>query len=469
MVLITVVPGGGCGVPTSPEAIHPGFRGSQSAVLHRYATDPAYASWLRRFYESNRNGGGFGAAPNRRDDSVNARIQALREQTDPERRLQARAGGARSMNGFTVSVSERNTPPLFGAGLVDEIPSEVLVATAGATAGGRTGASQPHQGRPDRAVRLEGQVPSLHEFVRGACANELGLEVPGHSQGASPLTPGNSASGLDMTEPECDDLVAYVRSLAAPVAIDPLGPQGTKDMRAGRRLFAQVNCTACHVPKLGDAQGIYSDLLLHRMGQTLSDAGSSYGASNPATGDGPTPHEWRTPPLWGYRDSAPYMHDGRAQNLEEAVALHDGQAKASAIQFFRLTPKERTQVEAFLKSLVAPIVPAAPGEGVAGETTAPGDKEARTAAETLVRERREEASARDEERFREAQCKRCAEKAAKRAWLQIPLAQSLEKMGKITGALAFYQEIAREASGTKEGRLAESRISELTKQMQESP
>jgi hypothetical protein len=36
-------------------------------------------------------------------------------------------------------------------------------------------------------------------------------------------------------------------------------------------------------------------------------------------------------------------------------------------------------------------------------------------------------------------------------------------MGKITGALVFYQEIAREASGTKEGRLAESRISELNK------
>ena len=35
------------------------------------------------------------------------------------------------------------------------------------------------------------------------------------------------------------------------------------------------------------------------------------------------------------------------------------------------------------------------------------------------------------------------------------------KMGKIPGALAFYRQIAREASGTEEGRLAAIRITEL--------
>ena len=64
--------------------------------------------------------------------------------------------------------------------------------------------------------------------------------------------------------------------------------------------------------------------------------------------------EWRTPPLWGFRDSGPYLHDGRAQTLEQAVAMHGGQGAASALKFFELSPKERLQVEAFLKSLVAP-------------------------------------------------------------------------------------------------------------------
>jgi CxxC motif-containing protein (DUF1111 family) len=58
--------------------------------------------------------------------------------------------------------------------------------------------------------------------------------------------------------------------------------------------------------------------------------------------------------LWGFRDSGPYLHDGRAQTLEEAVALHGGQGAESALKFFALSPRERLQVEAFLKSLVAP-------------------------------------------------------------------------------------------------------------------
>ena len=43
--------------------------------------------------------------------------------------------------------------------------------------------------------------------------------------------------------------------------------------------------------------------------------------------DGPAPSEWRTPPLWGVADSAPYMHDGRAPTLADAVKLHGGQAR----------------------------------------------------------------------------------------------------------------------------------------------
>jgi len=47
-------------------------------------------------------------------------------------------------------------------------------------------------------------------------------------------------------------------------------------------------------------------------------------------GTGPLPAEWRTPPLWGVARSAPYLHDGRAPTLEEAIRLHGGQGKDSA-------------------------------------------------------------------------------------------------------------------------------------------
>jgi CxxC motif-containing protein (DUF1111 family) len=64
--------------------------------------------------------------------------------------------------------------------------------------------------------------------------------------------------------------------------------------------------------------------------------------------------EWRTPPLWGFRDSGPYLHDGRADILDQAVALHGGEAAGIAQRYFGLSPVQRRQVEAFLKSLTAP-------------------------------------------------------------------------------------------------------------------
>jgi CxxC motif-containing protein (DUF1111 family) len=66
------------------------------------------------------------------------------------------------------------------------------------------------------------------------------------------------------------------------------------------------------------------------------------------------PDAWRTPPLWGVADSAPYLHDGRAPTLEDAIHQHGGQAARSRQQFDQLSPEERVQVIDFLKTLRAP-------------------------------------------------------------------------------------------------------------------
>jgi hypothetical protein len=158
-------------------------------------------------------------------------------------------------------------------------------------------------------------------------------------------------------------------------------------INAGHTLFAATGCANCHVEKLGPVRGIYSDLLLHDMGEQLGDTGN-YGVFTPnapeeeqpelpsqqANADGPnggsesgelTPaqlakvigalrQEWRTPPLWGVRDSGPYLHDGRADTLEQAIAFHGGQATPAVVKFFQLKPAERQQLITFLKSLTAP-------------------------------------------------------------------------------------------------------------------
>ena len=54
--------------------------------------------------------------------------------------------------------------------------------------------------------------------------------------------------------------------------------------------------------------------------------------------------EWRTPPLWGVAASAPYLHDGRAPTLLDAILLHDGQAKPAAARFGDLTAADQARV-----------------------------------------------------------------------------------------------------------------------------
>jgi CxxC motif-containing protein (DUF1111 family) len=116
--------------------------------------------------------------------------------------------------------------------------------------------------------------------------------------------------------------------------------------------------------------GIYSDLLLHDMGPKLSDPapavsptqrfsfGSGYGGGSISIAStanvSELQREWRTPPLWGVRDSGPYLHDGRAATLEEAIAWHGGEAEVSAQKFSELLATDRAYLIAFLNTLVAP-------------------------------------------------------------------------------------------------------------------
>jgi CxxC motif-containing protein (DUF1111 family) len=124
--------------------------------------------------------------------------------------------------------------------------------------------------------------------------------------------------------------------------------------------------------------GIYSDLLVHDMGSQLSDpvpgpfdptatelrpVSGYYGALSLV----PAPislearrREWKTPPLWGLRDSAPYLHDGRAETIDLAIALHGGEAADSLQRYRALSPRGRGQLLAFLSTLAAPRDPPAP-------------------------------------------------------------------------------------------------------------
>ena len=178
---------------------------------------------------------------------------------------------------FLVTRSQRNPTPLFGLGLIDAIPDRAIEAMEARQAEVspeiKGSVSRVKDGRIGR-LGWKGQVASVEDFVLNACAVELGLEVPGHHQAMTPQAPEYRTSGLDLTSEECSVLVAYVNSLPKPVERKPVGDRGGQSIDAGRATFASIGCARCHSPRLGDVQGIYSDLLLHDMGPELADEGS---------------------------------------------------------------------------------------------------------------------------------------------------------------------------------------------------
>jgi CxxC motif-containing protein (DUF1111 family) len=85
------------------------------------------------------------------------------------------------------------------------------------------------------------------------------------------------------------------------------------------------------------------------MGSTLND-GYTEGTALPA--------EWRTPPLWGLGLSKNsqggryfLMHDGRAGSIEEAILMHDGEARQSREDFQNLNSADKSRIIKFLESL----------------------------------------------------------------------------------------------------------------------
>jgi CxxC motif-containing protein (DUF1111 family) len=267
-----------------------------------------------------------------------------------------------------VHLSQRNTPALFGVKLIDDIPERDILAGAKSQKLRAGLASTADESLPvGRALHLadgrvgrfgwKAQTASLSDFVQAACANELGLGNPGHPQ-PTPIYKGGKppSCGLDLTAEQCDQLTAFCASLAPPVERLPKGVTQAQ-ASGGERLFGTVGCADCHTPKLGPVDRIFSDLLLHGMGPDLV-GGGSYGEPPiplpDVPDDGPSPSEWRTPPLWGVADSAPYMHDGRAATLEDAIRMHGGQGQRSAKKFAALKPDEQTQLIGFLKTLRAP-------------------------------------------------------------------------------------------------------------------
>jgi hypothetical protein len=94
---------------------------------------------------------------------------------------------------------------------------------------------------------------------------------------------------------------------------------------------------------------LFADLKRHDMGDSL--------AENFAAADGKTNREFTTARLWGVADTAPYMHDGRATTLAEAILMHDGEAAEARQAFEQLDVSKQADIISFLGILRTPNRP----------------------------------------------------------------------------------------------------------------
>jgi CxxC motif-containing protein (DUF1111 family) len=204
----------------------------------------------------------------------------------------------------------------------------------------------------------KGQFATLEEFVAAACSNEIGLGTPMSKQAAPIARPDyNADTPADLDRKQFKALVAFVETLPKPVETLPADAKERSQAVRGKELFTGIGCAVCHIPDMGGVKGVYSDFLLHRLDDGTPSGGSGYGPNRPdlpLPDDFPLLDEWKTPPLWGVADSAPYMHDGRAPTLEMAILNHGADAKAVREAYKKLSPEEQRAVIAFLQTLKAP-------------------------------------------------------------------------------------------------------------------
>ena len=266
-------------------------------------------------------------------------------------------------------LSKRRPTTLLGLGLVEAIPKEAILAYADPDDNNGDGIRGRAAIQNGQILRFGSQahVGGLFDFVAEALREELGLTspLPGfESEPENPALP----KRIQIPQPNVSmdtvqKIVDFVALLAPPPRGEVLMDQG--EVTYGEHLFREAGCVWCHVPsyrtreepiagKSGPSPEVwaalvnqevhpYSDFLLHDLGPALDD-GVALGASKTS--------EFKTPALWGLRFRQHLlMHDGRANNIEQAILYHGGEAASSRIYVLGLSRRDRVALLAFLKSL----------------------------------------------------------------------------------------------------------------------
>jgi len=259
-----------------------------------------------------------------------------------------------------TSQGRRSTPALFGFGLVDAVPEATILAHEGrygANGDGIAGrANRTIDGRVGRFGR-KAAVAALHDFNAGAFPQEMGVTTPlspvEETINGTPVPPDTDpAPDPEISLEEIERVTAFIRFLAPPPQQVFTNYHDRHLAKRGRRLFANLNCAVCHIPKLETgpssiqaldrkAVALYSDLLLHDMGSELADICLERAH----------PSEFRTELLMGLRFREHFLHDGSAKTIQEAIERHGGEARKSRDRYKALGDADKNALLKFLQTI----------------------------------------------------------------------------------------------------------------------
>ena len=281
--------------------------------------------------------------------------------------------------------------PLFGTGLIEQIPDQAILANQAKEAvrkkeldiygrpnivlAGHAISGQANNNGNDGTVARFGwkaQNKSLLLFSGEAYNVEMGItnELFQTERDETPscqfATVPNNVTKTDAKTPveaisAIEKFAIFSRFLAAPTPSLDM-PGGAGSIARGRNLFSDTGCALCHTPTLytGNATvaamrnqpvNLFSDLLVHDMGPGLAD-GVTQGQAGPT--------EFRTAPLWGLGQRLFFLHDGRASDLREAIQAHRSgsfftfnasEANVVIKNFNALQDNQKQDVLNFLRSL----------------------------------------------------------------------------------------------------------------------
>ncbi len=288
-------------------------------------------------------------------------------------RFDAPSGCNMQQTNFQSQVQNNNVifripTPTFGDGLIEAIEDATILAnkTASSSMKSTFGISghENRSGNDGTITRFgwKAQNKSLLIFSGEAYNVEMGV-----TNEAFP-NPRETSTGCDVNGHPEDSSVApndmsditgfafFMRTLAPPTPVSSYGNVSQASIARGQGFFTQVGCALCHTPTLTagpssiaslsrQSANLYSDLLVHNMGNQLAD-GISQGNAGP--------DEFRTAPLWGLGQRIFFLHDGRTSDLVQAIRAHMSQGSEgnSSVQaFINLNGSNTQDLLNFLRSL----------------------------------------------------------------------------------------------------------------------